>query len=219
MTDPNKTLIVMLLDRSGSMSSIAQDTIGGFKTFIDEQKKAPGECLVSLFQFDDRYDVVYVNRPVDTVGELPLLPRGSTALYDAMGKTITDVGRQLAAMPEAERPGHVIFVVMTDGHENFSREFSAAEIKRMVEHQTEKYGWNFVFIGANQDAILTARSLGISGQNALTATADSLGTHSVYRSLAKNTTRYRVGASAGISGQSLRSRLSFDESQRDEQKR
>ena len=121
MTDPQRTLIAVLLDRSGSMECVKSDTEGGFNAFIDEQRGEPGDARVTLAQFDTDYEVVYANRPIADVPPLALQPRGGTALYDALGRLITDVGAELAALPEDERPGTVVVVVLTDGHENSSR--------------------------------------------------------------------------------------------------
>ena len=124
MTDDNRVLIAVLLDRSGSMSSIKTDTEGGFAAFIDQQRGLNRDVRVTLAQFDTEYDVVYADRPLADVPPLALEPRGATALYDAIGRLVSDVGAELAAQPEEERPGAVIVVVLTDGHENSSREWT-----------------------------------------------------------------------------------------------
>ncbi len=115
-----------------------------------------------------------------------------TALYDAVGRTINSVGQKLAALPENERPDQVIFVILTDGFENASREFSAVKISEMIRHQTEKYGWEFVFIGANQDAVLSAQQIGIKAGAALTYAANAKGTEEAFGSVARNVAKYRV---------------------------
>ena len=168
MTRADLTHLYFLLDRSGSMQSIKTDTEGGFAAFIEEQRKAPGECRVTLAQFDNEYDVVYADRPIADVPALDLQPRGSTALLDAMGRTVTEAGKRLAAMPEDERPGTVILAVMTDGMENASQEWTHPAIKALVEQQTSKYGWQFLYMGADQDAIEVGAGLGVAAANSVT---------------------------------------------------
>lgn len=168
MTDPRKTHIYFLLDRSGSMASIKQATEEGFNAFIAEQRGGDGECLVSLSQFDDRYEVVFRSTPVADVPGLVLIPRSGTALLDSMGRLIHDAGQELAALPEDQRPGTVIVAIMTDGEENSSTEWTRPAIKAQVEHQTNTYGWQFLYMGADQDAIEVGRSIGVHGDYAVT---------------------------------------------------
>jgi hypothetical protein len=168
MTRTDLTHIYFLLDRSGSMQSIKSDTEGGFAAFVDEQRGAPGECRVTLAQFDNAYDVVYAARPVADVPPLDLQPRGSTALLDAMGRLVTSAGVEVAALPEDERPGTVIVAVMTDGHENASQEWTHPAIKALVEQQTREHGWQFLYMGADQDAIEVGTSLGVAADQSVT---------------------------------------------------
>jgi hypothetical protein len=168
MTDQTLTHLYFLLDRSGSMQSIKSDTEGGFAAFVEEQRQAPGRCRVTLAQFDDHYEEVYADRDVADVPALDLQPRSTTALLDAMGRLVTDAGRRLAALPEAERPGTVIVAVMTDGLENASREWTHPAVKALVEQQTVDYGWQFMYLGADQDAIEVGTSLGVSAEHSLT---------------------------------------------------
>lgn len=179
----NSSLIVIVLDRSGSMSAVQNSTIEGFNSFITKQKDLGGECLVTFVQFDDRYEVNYEKLPAT---EVPLLdinnyqPRGFTALLDAVGKTIESVGAQLSRTPEAERPEKVVFVVQTDGAENASKEFTFEMIKDMITHQQDKYSWEFVFLGANIDAVQAAGQLGILATKALQYNADALSTRKAF---------------------------------------
>ena len=168
MTRADLTHLYFLLDRSGSMQSIKTDTEGGFEAFIAEQRKAPGECRVTLAQFDNEYDVVYADRPLADVPALDLQPRGSTALLDAMGRTITDAGTRLAALPEAERPGTVIVAIMTDGHENASQEWTRPAIKALVTQQSTQFAWQVMYMGADQDAIEVGAGLGVAAANSVT---------------------------------------------------
>jgi hypothetical protein len=168
MTDQNLTHIYLLLDRSGSMQSIKTDTEGGFSAFVEEQKRTDGECRVTLAQFDNHYEVVYADRPIADVPPLELQPRGSTALLDAMGKLITDAGAGLARLPDDRRPGTVIVAIMTDGYENASQEWTHPAIKSLVEQQTEQFGWQFLYMGADQDAIEVGRNIGIKADHSVT---------------------------------------------------
>lgn len=191
MTKPNSTEIIFVVDRSGSMTSIAADMRGGFDTFIAKQKETPGDCKVTLTQFDDHYDVVYSARPLNEVAALALEPRGSTALLDAVARTINETGGRLKKLRESERPSQVLFVIITDGQENASREFTKERVFKMISHQREKYNWEFVFLGANQDSITTAQDMGISVSNAVTFNADKGGTEGLMRGLSANVSRYR----------------------------
>ena len=162
------THLYFLLDRSGSMQSIKSDIEGGFAAFVDEQRKAAGEARATLAQFDDVYELVYADRPIADVPPLDLQPRNMTALHDAMGRLITDAGQELAALPEAQRPGTVIVAIMTDGMENASKEWTGASIKALVSQQTNAWGWTFMYMGADQDAVEVGVSLGIARDHAVT---------------------------------------------------
>ena len=168
MTRSDLTHLYFLLDRSGSMQSLKSDIEGGFAAFVAEQRTGDGECIATLAQFDDQYEVVYTDVPVADVPVLALRPRGSTALHDAMGRLITDAGARLAALSEAERPGTVIVAIMTDGMENASREWHAPAIKALVEQQTREYRWEFLYMGADQDAVEVGTGLGIAAGNSVT---------------------------------------------------
>ncbi|CAM3619858.1 vWA domain-containing protein [Smaragdicoccus niigatensis] len=189
MTDQNLTRIVFLLDRSGSMQSIKTDIEGGFDAFIAEQRKNAGECTVTLAQFDNEYEVVYANKPLAQVPSLDLQPRGMTALLDAMGKLITDTGAELAALPEDRRPGTVIFAIMTDGLENSSKEWTHAAIKSLVEQQTKQYAWEFLYMGADQDAVEVGVSLGVQPDKAVTYSRGK--SRDVWAATAANVSSYR----------------------------
>ncbi len=177
MTNPNLTHIYFLLDRSGSMQSIRDDTIGGFNAFIADQRQHPGDCRVTLAQFDDHYEVVYTDRPIVDVPELDLRPRGSTALLDAIGRLVTDAGARLASLPEDQRPGTVIVGIMTDGYENASKEWTHQSVKALVQQQTNQYSWEFLYMGADQDAVEVGTSLGVQANRSVTysrTSADSV---------------------------------------------
>lgn len=173
MTDPNLTHLYFLLDRSGSMQSIRDDTIGGFNAFITQQRQHAGDCRVTLAQFDDRYEVVYTDQPIAAVPGLDLQPRGTTALLDAIGHLVTDAGTHLASLPEDQRPGTIIVGIMTDGHENASREWTHPAIKALVQQQTKTYNWEFLYMGADQDAIEVGTSLGVQANRSITYSRDA----------------------------------------------
>lgn len=199
MTDANYTDITVVLDRSGSMVTIKTDTEGGFDTFIKDQAKLPGKCLVTLTYFDDVYEVMFTEQPVDQVPPLVLHPRGSTALLDAIGKTVTATGERLARMPEDHRPGKVILVIWTDGQENASQEWTRAKVFEAITHQREKYNWMVLFMGANQDAVAVGEKLGVARGHTMTFAANSAGVRSAMASTSATMDSYRsapVGASA-----------------------
>ncbi|MFD6155931.1 VWA domain-containing protein [Nocardia sp. NPDC060256] len=192
MTNPDLTLIAVLLDRSGSMQSIKSDTEGGFDAFIEEQRKVPKTIEVTLAQFDTEYECVYASRALAEVPPLDLRPRGMTALYDAVGKLVTDVGAELAKRPEHERPGTVIVVVLTDGHENSSREWSHTAVKSLITQQQDVYNWNFMFLGANMDAVEIGTQMGFDPGNSITYAASPQGVSRVFRSSASHSARMQA---------------------------
>lgn len=174
----SKTMIAVVLDASGSMAGIKQETISAFNKFVEEQKALPGEALLTLVTFNDRPKVV---RDAVDLKAIPALTDdsyrcdGYTALLDAMGLTIDKIGTKLAALPETERPDRAIVVVLTDGHENMSKEYSRERVMEMVKHQEEKYAWQFVFLGAGKDAINQAGALGINSLRAMSYNATDQG--------------------------------------------
>lgn len=229
MTKPNAAHITFVLDRSGSMASQKEQTIAGFNTFLDEQKKVPGDCTVTLLQFDypSHLEYVYKNKPL---AEAPALnndnfvPRGSTALVDAIGHAIKDTGRHLASLPAAERPSQVFIVILTDGEENSSTEFVMTKelpptvtqsyqqmlqqfggyshktytgpqqeaVADMITHQKEKYNWQFVFIGADQDAIHTASKLNIGLGQTMSYNSSYVGTNNMYKGVSQTMAHARA---------------------------
>lgn len=167
MTDKDKHYIVVVVDKSGSMQQTKADAEGGLKHFLEALKETPGTKIISLFHFNERIGAVYEDVELSRVPDYTLEPTGGTALLDAIGHTIASVGYKLAQLPEDERPGDVVILVVTDGHENSSRDYRPEMIKEMIEHQRSKYGWTFIFIGAEQDAITAARKLGIPQETSL----------------------------------------------------
>ncbi len=198
MTDDNLTLIAALLDRSGSMQSIKPDTEGGFDAYIDQQREVPKRIEVTLAQFDTEYELVYANRPLAQVPPLDLRPRGMTALYDAVGRLITDVGAELARRAENERPGTVIVVVLTDGHENSSQEWTHEAVRALITQQQEQYSWNFLFLGANMDAVETGARMGFRRQDSITYAAAPAAVAGVFRSAAAYSRRLQAPEPGGV---------------------
>ncbi len=191
MTDQNKTAILVVLDRSGSMANLSNDVRGGFDTFVEEQRKHPGEATLSLVQFDTVYDIVYLNRSLDKVPPLVHEPRGGTALLDAVGRGVTELGEALAALPEAERPGKVIVVIMTDGEENSSEEWRVDTLKAKITELRETYSWEFVFTGAGIDAFAAAQGLGI--KHAVNVAHDGVAVSDNFAGVSRGVSGYRSG--------------------------
>ncbi len=214
MTDPNLTHIYFLLDRSGSMQSIKTDTEGGFNAFIEEQRRAPGECRVTLAQFDDEYEEVYRDLPVAEVPPLHLHPRGTTALLDSIGRLIGEAGARLAALPEESRPGTVIVGIMTDGYENSSRELTHAKVKELIEQQTKTYNWRFLYMGADQDAIEVGVSIGVAAANSMTYARGRVA--AAMRMTSTNISRTRAAAARGASAEELDKLIAYSPEQRGE---
>ena len=191
-----KTEIACIIDRSGSMSTIRDDAIGGFNTFLEAQKAVPGEANLTLVLFDHEYLEAVAARPLAEVDPLTVasyVPRGTTALLDAVGRTIDSVGARLAATPEHERPDKVIVAILTDGLENASREYSLDRIKEMITHQRDIYSWEFIFLAANQDAFVVGSSMGISALNTAGFVPSPEGTAEAYDRMSTLTTNYRTG--------------------------
>lgn len=176
LTQQDYTALVFIVDRSGSMAGIARDMEGGISALIESQKALPGKLTVDYVRFDSYVEHVYEFANPDTVANyIKIEPRGSTALNDAVGHTIDRFGARLAQLPENLRPGKVIVAIVTDGWENASRLFTAEQVKVKVQHQTDVYGWDFLYLGANQDAVFVAEGLGISAGSALTYNTANVG--------------------------------------------
>lgn len=245
MTNINTTHITLVLDRSGSMSGIWDDTLGGLNSFVEEQKKLPGKATFTLHWFDTHhewpYDAVDLKQ-VKTVTREQVMPRGMTALLDAIGTEIDRTGAKLAALPEDQRPGKVLFVIMTDGGENSScileedakpsvtisnvgagcvqgighamgvlnpmpfaapkvLKYANDKLAKMIEHQKTAYSWQFIFLGANQDAFSVAQGLNINAAQTMNYASNSAGTARAFDSVSKVASGYRLWN--GIGGQSV----------------
>lgn len=189
------TDITLVIDRSGSMESIRDDAQGGVNAFLAEQAKQPGEALLTLVQFDTEYEFLHKGVPIQQAPAYELHPRGGTALLDAVGRAINETGERLAKMAEQDRPGLVIFVIVTDGHENSSREFSKTQIKEMIQRQQNVYRWHFTFLGADQNAFAEAGGMGIQGGAIACYSPDKIGV--AYARSSDKVARMRRQASAG----------------------
>ena len=177
------TEIVFILDRSGSMSGLEKDAIGGFNSTIERQKREEGEALVSTVLFDDDMEVLHDRVSLEKIAPLTdkeYYARGSTALLDAIGGAIHHIGNVHKYAREEDRPEKTIFVITTDGYENASRKYSSDRVKQMVERQKQKYGWEFIFLGANIDAVETARNFGIDEARAANFVNDGAGIEVMY---------------------------------------
>jgi len=184
----NITELVCILDRSGSMSGLESDTIGGFNALIEKQKREDGTCYVSTVLFDTECDVIHDRVPLEKITPLTAddyVPGGCTALLDAIGGAIHHIGNiHKYARPE-DVPEHTIFVITTDGLENASKRYTSDKVKRMIEQQKEKYGWEFLFLAANIDAVETAEHIGISRDRAANYRADGEGTVHMFGAMSK----------------------------------
>jgi len=191
------TELVFILDRSGSMSGLESDTIGGFNGLLEKQTREPGECLVTTVLFDDRYELLHDRIALSSVNKITskeYFVRGSTALLDAIGRTLDKTRNAQINTAESGRAEKVLFVIVTDGMENASREYRMDRVKEMIERQTKESGWEFLFLGANIDAISVAAGFGIAADRAVTYRADAVGTQLNYDVVSDTVASMRAGA-------------------------
>lgn len=181
----------IILDRSGSMETIKDATIKGFDAFMEEQKVQKGTATASLTKFDDRIECDYFFVDIANVPKLDLQPRGGTALLDAIGTTLKELNTKIKSMDESEKPEQVVVVIITDGEENSSKEFTYERVAKKIAKRTEKDGWKFVYLGANQDAIASASKLNISAANSITYAATNVGTSNTYASFSGKMSAFR----------------------------
>jgi hypothetical protein len=187
-----RTHIICILDRSGTMTSIIDDSIGGFNTFLKTQKELPDEATITVALFDDRYDLIYDNVNIKEAKELTKeiwYPRGMTALYDAIGKTINTEKANFAKLGD-EKPAKVLVVIITDGLENYSKEYNITDIKKLIG-DCEKDNWNFMYLAANQDAFAVGTSFGVSAGNTFSYKASGQGVQSMSNTMNNATVYYR----------------------------
>ena len=196
------TELVFILDRSGSMSGLESDTIGGFNSMIEKQKREEGEALVSTVLFDDQTEVIHDRVALDKIPvmtEKEYYVRGCTALLDALGGAIHHIGNVHKYARDEDRPEKTLFVITTDGQENASCRYTYEKVRRMVERQKEKYGWEFLFLGANIDAIAEAARFGIAAERAVRYECDAVGTAVNFRALEKAVSKVRNCSAAEMS--------------------
>jgi len=198
------TEIAYILDRSGSMNRLQEAAISSFNTFLKDQQDTPGDVNFTLALFDYEYTLHADRAPIKEVRPLDAqtyVPRGSTALLDAIGRTVKNIGKQLAETPEPERPAKVIIAIYTDGYENSSTDYTAKEIAKIIKEQTDTYNWEFLFLAANEDAIATAASYGIKRSNASHVDYSQEGLHTSSRTISRKVRAHR-SASRGTSTRS-----------------
>lgn len=198
MTDPSYTAVALVVDRSGSMRAIQEASQDAINEFIYGQSKQDGKRTVRLSQFDEECEAVFPSTLAADCPSFTLEPRGLTALLDAIGKTINDFGMELKGLPEAQRPGHVVVGIMTDGMENSSLEFSRDDIRRLVKHQEEQYGWHFLFMAANQDAVVSGAAMGMKTNSSITYSASNAGTRSVIGTMSGYVAMAAAGAAPEV---------------------
>ena len=200
MTNNNITELVFILDRSGSMAGLEDDTIGGFNALIDKQRGEEGACCVTTVLFDSETQMIHDRVPLEKVGPMTRREysvRGCTALLDALGGTIRHIARiHRYARPE-DVPAHTLFIITTDGMENASRHYGADRVREMIAHEKEKYGWEFLFLAANIDAVGTAARYGIGPDRAVNYNADSVGTAVLYDAVSETVSNVRANAPIG----------------------
>lgn len=193
-----RTELVFILDKSGSMAGLEADTIGGYNAMLAKQKAEPGECRITTVLFDENYEVLHDRidiGAVDPIGPKQYFVGGTTALLDAIGRTIHKIGNVQKHTAEAYRADKVMFVIITDGEENSSREYSLRQVKKLIESQRDKYGWEFVFLGANIDAVTTASRFGIGANRAQNFVPDGAGVRLNFAVMNEAVARFRREAS------------------------
>ena len=209
ITEQKPTQIVVVLDRSGSMDSIAIPTVEGLNSFIKEQRNSKGDAIMTLVQFDHEYQIDYTARPINEVKDLingeTFSPNGTTALFDAVGKTINDLNTT----------DDVIFVIITDGHENASKEYDKNKVFGLIEEK-KKMGWNFLFLGANQDAIKAGASMGISASNSINYNANAGSVNTLYSNVSSKVSSFRSSKFSGMDLNLSSQALDFNDADRSE---
>lgn len=216
------TEVVFILDRSGSMGGLEADTIGGYNSMLEKQKKEEGEALISTILFDDRSEVLHDRKALVTVEKITdkdYYVRGCTALLDAIGGAIHHISKVQKEMPADERPEKTIFIITTDGMENASRKYTYDKVKKMVEKKKEKNHWEFVFLGANIDAIAVAERFGVAANRAVRYECDSAGTALNFSVMSKIVSGARACKSAEALGACLDEGAALEEIREDYEKR
>ena len=218
----NATELVFILDRSGSMGGLESDTIGGFNAMLQKQQAEPGECRLTTILFDNAYEVLHDRIDIKAVSQMTereYFVRGSTALLDAVGKAINKIGNAQKNTAEAYRAEKVLFVITTDGMENASREFTYDKIKTMIEHQKSKYNWEFIFLGANIDAVEEANRFGIASNRAQSFHNDRAGVALNYSVLSQTVSAYRAAPPSAAVPDAWKSDIDADYQRRGKKKK
>ena len=214
-TQGDRTHFSVILDRTGSMESIRQDTIGGFNGFLKEQQAQPSPATFTLVQFDSQqpFEVLHSFTPIGMVSplsEATYVPRASTPLFDAIGRGISDLAGRLEAMPVDQRPAKIVFVIVTDGHENASREFTGKRVKAMIDER-RKAGWNFVFLSADEQAIPDGDSVGIDADFSLGVAKSRRGAERMWRAVSHRSVAYRGAAAPDMSLRDIKAQLAKED--------
>ena len=221
--NPNLTEIAYILDRSGSMQPMQEAGVAAFNNFIRGQLDVPGDANVTLVQFDDAYEVPVAVRPIHEVPELTAadyVPRGSTALLDAIGRTIKEMDRRIGSMPEAQRPGKVILPIFTDGAENASREYSLGHINDLIRLYREQKGWEILFLAANQDAVASACRMGIDQAHAGNVSFSYQGVSSSGSAMSRKVRAMRMKSAGAMDARALEDDVkSMEQITREEERR
>ena len=217
----NKTELVFILDRSGSMGGLESDTIGGFNSMLQQQQSEPGECRITTILFDNAYEVLHDRIDIQAVSQITdreYFVRGTTALLDAVGRTINKIGGVQKNTAGEYRAGRVLFVITTDGLENASREFTYDGVKSMIEHQKSKYNWEFIFLGANIDAVEVADRFGIGANRAQNFHNDSEGVALNYEVLGETISSFRASPAGMPLSDAWSDRINVDFKKRSKKK-
>ena len=204
--NPHLTEIAYILDRSGSMQSMQEPAVAAFNDFIKTQLDVPGDARLTLVQFDDAYEVPVSAKPIQEVPQLTAAtytPRGSTALLDAIGRTVKETDRRITALPEAEKPGKVILTIFTDGQENASREYTATHISDLIRLYRDQKGWEFLFLAANQDAIATAAAMNLDTHSSANVMYSMAGVKSTGSAMSRKVRAMRMKSSGTMDAQAL----------------
>jgi hypothetical protein len=202
-TQGDRTHFSVILDRTGSMDSIRLDTIGGFNSFLREQQAQPSPATFTLVQFDseDPYEVLHSFTPIGMIPpltEATYVPRATTPLFDAIGRGINDLAGRLDGMPADQRPQKIVFVIVTDGHENASREFTGSKVRDMIKQRRDA-GWQFVFLSADEQAIRDGESVGVQEEFSMAVDKSSAGTHTLWKAVSTRAAGYRRAAAPDMS--------------------
>lgn len=199
MTQPDYTHYVLIVDRSGSMVNIQEDAQGGINSFVDGVKDVPGKGTLTLYQFDTMHETVFDFTDIKDTPKYLLVPRYGTALLDACGFAVTQVGQKLAALPEDQRPSKVVVLITTDGEENSSQEWTNDAVKTLFTEQQEKYGWAFTYAGPDVNAFAVAGGMGIAAGSTLGySTRSHVGTQSMYKSMTRTAVAFAAGGAADL---------------------